>query len=101
MLAGKPGVFRERQFGRAGAAKGNTLTRKRNGFHLAVGTLNQEFAVHELSLGTASNPNIISLPSGGYRYAVGERSLFHTLRNAPSVMGRPRAKRNSAREQLR
>ena len=32
-------------------------------------------------------------PLGCSLYAVGERSLFHTLRNAPSVMGRAPAKR--------
>ncbi len=34
-------------------------------------------------------------------YAVGERSLFHTLRNAPSVMGRAPAKRKTISPTMR
>ena len=41
------------------------------------------------------------LPVGCSLYAVGERSLFHTLRNAPSVMGRAPAKRKTISPTMR
>jgi hypothetical protein len=40
-------------------------------------------------------------PLGCSLYAVGERSLFHTLRNAPSVMGRAPAKRKTISPTMR
>ena len=40
-------------------------------------------------------------PVGYSHYAVGERSLFHTLRNAPSVMGRAPAKRKTISPTMR
>src|ERR1017187_2038420 len=40
-------------------------------------------------------------PLGYSLYAVGERSLFHTLRNAPSVMGRAPAKRKTTSPTMR
>ena len=40
-------------------------------------------------------------PCGCSLYAVGERSLFHTLRNAPSVMGRAPARRKTKSPTMR
>ncbi len=40
-------------------------------------------------------------PVGCSLYGVGERSLFHMLRNAPSVMGRAPAKRNTTSPTMR
>jgi hypothetical protein len=49
VLAGKAGVFGKAQFGGARPAHGDALAGERHRLHLAVGTLNQEFAVHERS----------------------------------------------------
>ncbi len=40
-------------------------------------------------------------PMGRSLHAVGERSLFHTLRNAPSVMGRAPARRKTISPTMR
>jgi hypothetical protein len=43
VLARKAGVFGKAQFGGARSANGQTLAGERNGLHLTIGTLNQEF----------------------------------------------------------
>src|SRR5258708_7791641 len=52
VLPGEPGIFRKTKLRRAGAADRQTLPIERNGPHLAVGTLNQEFLGHVSPIGS-------------------------------------------------
>ena len=67
---------------------------------LALGYIG--FYLIEVQLPAITNAGVSELRIGGRGlYAMGERSLFHTLRNAPRVMGRAPAKRKTTSPTMR